>query len=407
VKKLFVLSYVFFAVVSIHSSPNALALSHGEATRTSLKNFVELSKRCHASAQATSDKESFEAFKKINRFYLEHRIAFEHIKELDEATAEELASKCTRVLADALASVKPKELNEEIEEEFITRGHAMAPLSSIDSTKLVRSPRKASSLPLDESMQLFSRAMPNLLSPTKTLTFLKRLILLSVIETSFFLIENNIKGKDKETNEQKQMPTLKERIQKLGDVDITSKNFMKLFGLGIARAVSVGMVNEYSPKGISSYIHRLTENLLPKLIAVLTAGALFYGRNGKLPRSFMYSAVMRIVNPFILGRGFLNKSHALYQPMRISSYLFPFFSGTSGQLMFKHADFSPTAWANVLIDGVSGAAIFNGVPYVAEQCIPRRMPLNPDHRRKAIKNSVRSMFDTFYSQWNEVAFKKA
>lgn len=376
-KKSLLFSLVFSATVSVATSTTIGPLSQAETTHASLKNFVALSKRCHASAQATDNQESFDAFKKINTFFIKHRAAFENIKELDDATAEKLAQQCSQVLTGALSQV----------------------------TRANRSPAPQEELPLDESMKIFTRAMPNLLAPTKTQTLIQRLILLSIVETSFFLIESNIKEENK-SNASTKMPTISERFKKMGSIDLSSKNFMKLFGLGIARALSIGAINEYSPKGISSYIHRLAENLLPKIVAILTAGTLLYSKEGKLSGRFMRSAVLRIINPFILGRGFLDKSHALYQPLLISSYVFPFFSGTSGGIMFGGSDFSPNAWANVLVDGISGSAIYSGIPYATDRLIPKRMALNPEHRRKALKNSVRSMFDTVYAQWNQVAFKK-
>ncbi|MDQ5891080.1 MAG: hypothetical protein QG604_954 [Candidatus Dependentiae bacterium] len=372
-KKLPIFFLFFSMIVSLCANTATLTIS-SETTRATLKEFVKLSTRCQESARTTTDQQSFDVFKKINIFYLEHRPSLRNIDQLDDASCTILANECSQLLTEQLSAV----------------------------TK-VHFPTKE--VPLEESLGIFTRAMPNLLSPTATPVFLKRLLLLCLLEAAIYAIENNMKKKA-ESAPQKSMPEIKERIKKISTLDITSQEFLALFGLGIARAVGVGVISEYSPRGLStSYIHRFAENMMPKVIAVLTVGTLLYAKNGKLPGWFKWAAFLKLINPLILGRGFVKPSNKLYQPLLTLSYIFPFFAGSSGGLMRKNHDFSTNAWANVLVDGISGFGIFTAIPQVADQFIPtNRMALNPEHRRKTIKNCVRTAFDTMYKDWDKKAF---
>jgi hypothetical protein len=188
-----------------------------------------------------------------------------------------------------------------------------------------------------------------------------------------------------------------------------------MIALALGKTAGVALVNEYSPKGISSYFHTFMEAMFPKLIAVallcmVASTQKKEARNGGNPESridkaFIFRMCIKLIAPIILGKAFLHKSHALYKPLQIASYAFPFLAGATATRMSTGALTDWHQYVNVAIDGTLGFTIFNAVPMGIEKALPRRnMKLNPAHRRKAIKNCVRDVLDTCVKQWNKVAF---
>jgi len=337
-----------------------------------LRSFVALSQRCYASAQATDNQEAFDAFKKINDFYLEHRPAFKDIAQLNREEADTLAGKCSALLTDTLGTV-------------------------------TRSPAP-SNLALPDAITVFSRAMPHLLTQRSTSAFLGRLTLLSMIELAFFLIERRISPANQSKG--KTMPLITERFKAAQNIPFGSNYFFKMMGLAVGKTVSIGAVNEYTQKGIPSYIHKLAETIIPRVMAIIAGGIMEHNEKGALRKDFWQAATIKIGMPLVLGKAFVSRSHPLYKPLLLLSYILPFFVGDSGKLMLKNGDFSFNAWCNICMDGAASAAIFNGIPAAVDAALPTRdMRLHPAHRRKAIRNAIRGLFDKTFALWNKEAFK--
>lgn len=353
------------------------AYSHQSSAVYDLQKFLKLSQQCYLSAHATNDQQAFDTFKKINNFYIAHREDFKQLNTLDTASAEQLASECSQVLIRSVAT----------------------------STKTIHDAHEATAS-LADAMTLFTRATPQLLTSRTTSALFGRITLLSLIELTTFLIEGAMQPETPSSSEQhKQMPALNERIKAVKDIPLFSGYFAKLMGLNIAKALSIGAVNEYTQKGISPYFHKLAETILPKLVAIVAAGILEYNKKNRLGATFWQRSALKVASPLVLGKAFVSKSHTLYKPLLLLSYIFPFFSGASGDMMLKNSDYSLNAWGNIFMDGAASAVIFSGIPAAVEKLLPKNdIRFNPSHRRKAIRNSVRAMFDKTFSLWNKEAF---
>jgi hypothetical protein len=299
---------------------------------------------------------------------------------------------------------------------------------------------------LAEALKHFQVKMPHLLKPTTTPLFLRRLLFLTLVEVAFSLAEDQITFHDDpairgnryvtkarnanlgitlipqngqldqivQNPRAHKLPSLKTRFTSPPGI-MTRGYFFKMMGLALGKTATVALVNEYSPKGISSYIHTFLENMLPKFIAV----ALLFmvastqkkpARNGeeeksRIDKQFLFRMCLKLVAPIILGKAFLHRSHALYKPLQIASYAFPFLAGATATRMSGGAFTDWQQYLNICIDGAVGFTVFNAVPMGIEKALPKRnMKLNPAHRRKAIKNFVRDMLDTCVKQWNKTAF---
>ena len=375
---------VLYALLFLYTTASHPRILTQTPAVNDLKQFLKLSQHCYASAHATSDQHAFDTFKKINSFYLQNRDTFKNLNTIDEQTAQALASQCTQLLTQSIA------------ENTKSTG------ASFDSQ-----------LPLREAITLFTRTTPQLLTPRTTSAFFGRVILLSLIELSTFLIEGTIqpdapptpKALDANGKPIKTMPQFADRLNDAKNIPILSSYFTKLIGLNIAKALSIGAVNEYTQKGISPYIHRIAENLIPKIVAITVAGILEYNEKNKLNSSFWRRSGIKIASPLVLGKAFVSKSHALYKPLLLLSYIFPFFSGSSGEVMLASGDYSLNALKNILMDGTASAVIFSGIPAAVEKALPKKnMTLNPNHRRKAIRNSIRAFFDKLFLLWNKQVF---
>jgi hypothetical protein len=414
--------YCIFLVLLISLVPSCYNATQCLADRKSLKEFVTLSQHCHASSQATSDKDSYDAFKRIKMFYLNHRNKFKKVDELDEKTATQLSVDCKKILQAALTKAVP----------VTTRAATV---------------KEIENMALAEALKHFQVKMPHLLKPTTTPLFLRRLLFLTLVEVAFSLAEDQITFHDDPAIKRKgyvaqailnneadahnrkvskkdaqetyftkpyKLPSLKTRFTSPPGI-MTRGYFFKMMGLALGKTATVALVNEYSPKGISSYIHTFLENMLPKFIAV----ALLFmvastqkkpARNGeeeksRIDKQFLFRMCLKLVAPIILGKAFLHRSHALYKPLQIASYAFPFLAGATATRMSGGAFTDWQQYLNICIDGAVGFTVFNAVPTGIEKALPKRnMKLNPAHRRKALKNFVRDMLDTCVKQWNKTAF---
>ncbi|MEI7580720.1 MAG: hypothetical protein WCJ17_02885 [bacterium] len=416
--------YCIFLVLLISLVPSCYNATQCLADRNSLKEFVTLSQHCHASSQATSDKDSYDAFKRIKMFYLNHRNKFKKIDELDEKTATQLSVDCKKILQAALTKAVP-------------------------ATTRAATVKEIENMALAEALKHFQVKMPNLLKPTTTPLFLRRLLFLTLVEVAFSLAEDQItfhddpairgnryvtkarnanlgitlitqNGQPDIINQRPRphkLPSLKTRFTSPPGI-MTRGYFFKMMGLALGKTAAVALVNEYSPKGISSYIHTFLENMLPKFIAV----ALLFmvastqkkpaqngaAEKGRIDKAFVFRMCLKLVAPIILGKAFLHRSHALYKPLQIASYAFPFLAGATATRIMggeRGAFADLHQYANIFIDGAIGFTVFNAVPMGIEKALPKRnMKLNPAHRRKALKNFVRDMLDTCVKQWNKTAF---
>jgi hypothetical protein len=421
------ITYILVALF-ISLAPSCFSATQVLADRESLKKFVTLSQHCHASSQATATKDAYDGFKRIKMFYLNHRNKFKKITELDEKTAHQLSLECKKTLQAALTKAVP----------VTTRAATI---------------KEMEGMALAEALEHFETKMPNLLKPTTTPLFLRRILFLTLVEVAFSLAEDQITFHDDPTIKKEnkyvgkarnanlksassddsttdtpphtsrahKLPSLKTRFTSPPAI-MTRGYFLKMMTLALGKTAAVALVNEYSPKGISSYIHTFLENMLPKLIAVAllctvvniqknhpTEEELREGTTpsvrGMMNKPFIFKICLKLLAPIILGKAFLHKSHALYKPLQIASYAFPFLAGATATRMTTGALTDWQQYMNVAIDGVLGFSIFNAVPMGIEKALPRKnMRLNPTHRRKAIKNCVRDVLDTCVKQWNKVAF---
>ncbi len=354
------------------------ALIGETAAHSELKHFVHVSRRCLASARATDNEEAFNAFKKINDFYIEHRREFKNIELLSSQESQTLSHECSQLLLETL---------------FTT----------------TKAPASRTALPLSDAIKVFTRAMPHLLSNRSTSALFGRLTLLSMVELIFFGLERSIAPPKK----RKKMPLFNERVAAFKDIPFYESYFTKMIGLGIGKTLAIGAVNEYTQQGISPYLHKLAETIIPKVVAIIAQGILELNGKKKLSADFWRGAGLKIGSPLILGKAFVHQSHPLYKPLLILSYIFPFFSGNSGEVFLAPGIFNANTWKNldlntlynILFDGAAGGIIFNAIPNGVESLLPKKnMTLNPDHRRKTIRNAVRSIFDTIFASWNKKAF---
>jgi hypothetical protein len=402
------ITYILVALF-ISLAPSCFSATQVLADRESLKKFVTLSQHCHASSQATANKDAYDAFKRIKLFYLNHRNKFKKITELDEKTAHQLSLECKKTLQAALTKAVP----------VTTRAVTI---------------KEMEGMALAEALEHFETKMPNLLKPTTTPLFLRRILFLTLVEVASYLTEIKLSEKTKiahstkdplpinkgdapTTNKKRPVRPMKnplDRTKSIPEIPVLSRNgLLNMMGLAVVKTGAIALINEYSPKGISSYLHTFAEAIFPKIIAVLLLIAM---KEGKLSTEQWLGASMKIIAPIILGKAFLHKSHVLYKPLQIASYAFPFVMGATAKTIYGAgfngnglATISTSGYVNTLtnvaIDGVLGFSIFNAVPMGIEKALPRRnMRFNPTHRRKAIKNCVRDVLDTCVKQWNKVAF---
>jgi len=406
--------YCIFLVLLISLVPSCYNATQCLADRNSLKQFVTLSQHCHASSQATSDKDSYDAFKRIKMFYLNHRNKFKKIDDLDEKTATQLSVDCKKILQAALTKAVP----------VTTRAATV---------------KEIENMALAEALKHFQVKMPHLLKPTTTPLFLRRLLFLTLVEVACYVTEVKLSEKQRrpaptrqphsevdgsntgQTNHAtKEKPPVRpiknplERTKNIKNIPVLTRNgLLTMMGLAVTKTAAIALINEYSPKGISSYLHTFAEAIFPKIIAVFLLVAM---KKGKLSTEQWFGASIKIIAPIILGKAFLHRSHALYKPLQIASYAFPFVMGATAKTIYGAAfnrngleTISTSGYintlANVAIDGLLGFSIFNAVPMGIEMALPKRnMKLNPAHRRKAIKNCVRDVLDTCVKQWNKTAF---
>lgn len=356
----------------MHFKPTAVAQA-----RISIKHFLALADRCRHSAQATDNKEAFAAFKKINTFYLEHRKEFKNIGALSDARVFTLAAGARDALAQSLSTA--------------TKNAGV--LTTQDS--------------LPDTIALYNKAMPHLLTLTPTNTTVKRVLLFSLIETVFLLATTISSHTDAPARTK--VPAIQERFRALLSLKVASTDFAKILGLALAKTACRGVINEFVRKGISSYTDRLAEGLLPLVIAsAVTLVLLSQSRYIRSSGDFLSKRGMQLLNLLVLSKAFLKTSHFLYKPFLYGSYAFPFVFNQTTKTLGKGGTSALNAAANMALEGGMAGLIFNLVPRGVDRLIPRRaMALNPTHRRAALRKAVQDILDSVVKQWNNQAFTVA
>jgi|GEM_PF-3466507 len=341
------------------------------ANQFALKEFVTLAQHCKTSQQSTADAPSFAAFKRIYTFYLENRARFAAFKkkELSPEAIDDLAQDCSWFLQDA-------------------------------TLKFTKAPRRAinEEQPLQKSIEQFRRTVPQLLAPIKIASFGKRLLFLTMIEVAVLSVETQWLKRERG---RKKVPSFRERFTKATQIDWG--RYGKAVALGLGRLGAYTAVDECMRKGIMTPWHKVLEVVVPRILAGIIVCTCLSAPKGAMSLRIG----QRLANTLILSKLFLPASHPLYKPLAITSYVYPFIfgkTGLSGGWDLAHIS-DPNTWANMAFDGAASFGIFTALPHAIGKLIPKdRMPLNPHHRRKAITNAVRELFDKGFSTWNDAAF---
>ena len=353
----------------MHFNPTAAAQA-----RVSIKQFLELADRCRQSAQATDNKEAFTAFKKINAFYLQHRKQFKNSDALSDKDILALAEGARNALAESLGTVSKN----------------AGVLTAQES--------------LPDTIAVYNKAMPHLLTLTPTNTTVKRVLLFSLIETAFLIATTLLSySPDKP---KMQIPDIRKRLDEGLKINLVSTDFAKIIGLALAKTACRGVVNEYVRKGISSYTDRLLEGILPLIIAsAVTMVLLSQSKYIRSSGDFLSKRGWQLLNLIVLSKAFLKTSHFLYKPFLFGSYAFPFVFNQTTKTLGNGGTTVLNAAANMALEGSLAGVIFNLVPRGVDKLLPRRtMALNPTHRRATIRKAVQDVLDSVVKQWNNQTF---
>ena len=163
-------------------------------------------------------------------------------------------------------------------------------------------------------------------------------------------------------------------------------------------------MDEFFARGSSTYFQRLIELIAP----VLAAGIIIGGATGKFGKFFFKKALTeKALTRFIMTRGLFNKRTIPYKALNIAAYVIPFtFMSATCSKHYNNLGREHVI-ANILYDGLSSMLTYTITPDVIDRALPRTIQLNPSHRRKAVKNTVRDALWRIIKESNKAAAQGA
>lgn len=371
-----------------------------EQMRADLTRFSEFAQRCQDSLRTAKKQAVIDSFRAVSSLLRKNRAHLKNIDTASENLVQELHTTCTEMVNTHLQPRRTPTL---------VTGHNEPP----------RSPELLANvqLPLGPAVSLLTAQFEgDLLKPTTLSRWAQRVGLQTVVETaalsSACALDVHLhpdkqsdpaqtRAEKKTAYKVREMTPVANRLSSI--MHINNKWLGGNIIIAFARLGGHCAVNEWVPRGISSYWQRLTELVLP----VLLAGAATYGlaksdvlkMNTKMRNSLIGKSMMRAFMRLAMTRFLLPKSNKLYIPANILAFALPFYMGYALKVVQPNIGKGKTTkdlkdwntYINILLDGGIAMGIYEGIPALMNKVLPRRGGMNPAHRRDTMKKMPREV----------------